>query len=97
MPAIEKKNKKTGLMEAAIVPLQASDLMAYEMFNFSRKFERTHKRISRYNFSEAWKILDKIPGEPKTMSEVNVRKFKQVLQTEWKNQTRGEENHDVNP
>ena len=67
---------KNGLLQKAVVPLQASDLMAYETFDPLRKIERDGYLRSMKHTYEA---LDRIIGEPKVVPNVSMKLLSRML------------------
>jgi hypothetical protein len=72
-PAIDHRDNKTGFVIPAAVPLQAADLLAYELFGPTRVLEQTGRPPD--DLSSAWFILDKIPGDPQLTSEQGLATF----------------------
>jgi hypothetical protein len=75
-PALDAKDAKTGLIDPAVVPLQAADLFAYELFSPGRQIEKGVKAKEWHDFlTPACLILDKIPGEVQVTSDANLSDF----------------------
>ncbi|HML16425.1 MAG TPA: hypothetical protein VK419_05345 [Bryobacteraceae bacterium] len=78
-PAYDQLDRKTGFVIPGAVPLQAADLLAYELFDPIRKMEERgmrHGSFGRDNLTPVWFILDKIPGEPQVTEDDSLAAFK---------------------
>lgn len=81
-PAKDETNRKTGSTTPAAVPLQAADLLAYEVFDPIRFMERngmTFGSLGRSALSSIWFILDKIPGEAQVTEDDSIRAFEERI------------------
>jgi hypothetical protein len=80
-PAIDQVDRKTGFIIPAAVPLQASDLFAYELFAPVRTKEQLEdpRGINRDYLDPAWFILDKISGEPRVTEDASLKATKERL------------------
>jgi hypothetical protein len=72
-PSHDQLDRKTGLIIRGAVPLQASDLFSYELFDPARTIEETGKAPA--SLSKVWFILDKVPGDPQIASYGNLKEF----------------------
>jgi hypothetical protein len=83
-PNIKRKkdyvNPKTGIMETGLVPFDAADLFAYELFSRVRLFVRDG-HISD-GFKRINSALDNIPGAYGTVERERVALLKQALEQE---------------
>jgi len=71
-----EKNRKTGFITPAAIPLQAADLYAGELFDAARDIETT----GLCRLSPAYFILDKIPGgEPEVTDDSTLADFKKRI------------------
>ena len=75
-PVMDQIDRKTKLVIPAEVPLQAADLLAYELFNVSLQLE-AGKKIVADSLSTVWFILDKVPGEVQITDNASLRAFKE--------------------
>jgi hypothetical protein len=83
-PALNEINKKTNFLETAVVPLQAADLFAFEVFNPVREIEKHGTHKTRHDLlGPVWFILDKIPGEPQITSRRNLANFTKDIERSW--------------
>jgi hypothetical protein len=79
-PALDEYNRKTGLIEPAVIPLQAADLYAYELFHASREIEMEPSRRGRTDLlTPVWCILEKIEGKPQITSAKSLASFNQRI------------------
>jgi hypothetical protein len=82
-PAIDVKDIKTGSIIPAAIPLQAADLLAYELFNPVREMEKTSKPFGSFGRSlltSTWLILDKIEGEPRVTEDSSLVAFEERVE-----------------
>jgi hypothetical protein len=82
-PAIDQMDRKTGSVIPAAIPLQAADLLAYELFQPIREMERLNKTQGTYgrgNLSDVWNILDKIPGAPQVTEDDSLHAFRERVE-----------------
>lgn len=72
LPMPQFRNKVDTVAGAALVaPLQAADIIAYEIYNAAEKAERDALSTMRWAIG----VLDKIPGEPGIYLEHNIEDF----------------------
>ena len=76
-PAKDEKNRKTGFIEKAAIPLQAADLFAYELFYPIRKIE---SGIHGHQLTPIHYFLDKIPGEAQVTEDKSLLEFNERMQ-----------------
>jgi hypothetical protein len=78
-PAQDQVDRKTGQFMLCAPPLQAADLLAYELYAPTIKLAQG-EAINRNSLSEAWFVLDKIPGEPQMSEADDLTSFYEQLQ-----------------
>jgi hypothetical protein len=82
-PALDQKDQRTGILTPAVMPLQAADLLAYELFDPIRKMEKLgtpYGSCGRDMLSSTWFILDKIAGEPRVTEDESLASFNERLE-----------------
>ncbi|MGD1094541.1 MAG: hypothetical protein ABSB35_21430 [Bryobacteraceae bacterium] len=82
-PAKDERDRKTGFITPAAVPLQAADLLAYELFDPIRKMENAGMKygsLGRNTLSPAWFMLDKITGEPQVTEDDSLIAFRERIE-----------------
>jgi hypothetical protein len=82
-PAKDEIDRKTGTVTPAAVPLQAADLLAYELFDPIRKMEKlgmVYGSLGRSALSPVWFILDKISGEPQVTEDESLAAFNERIE-----------------
>ncbi len=82
-PAKDEKNRKTGFVTPAAIPLQAADLLAYELFDPIRTMEKAgmkHGSLGRNALTPVWFILDKICGEPQVTEDDSLIAFRERIE-----------------
>ncbi|HUP03570.1 MAG TPA: hypothetical protein VMU19_06250 [Bryobacteraceae bacterium] len=82
-PAKDVRNRKTGFITPAATPLQAADLLAYELFEPIRRMEEAglkYGTLGRNALSPQWFILDKISGEPQVTEDDSLLAFKERIE-----------------
>src|SRR3989442_11917594 len=75
------------LLKKDFYPLQAADILAYEIFNAAEKCERNQLTRLRWALGE----LDKMPGEPGIYLDHNIKELQEGLQITRKLNQWGEE------
>lgn len=69
--------KPEFLMKKEFYPLQAADILAYEIFNAAEKAERDQLKNLRWALGE----LNKLPGEPGIYLDSDIEQLVQGLRT----------------
>lgn len=73
-PAKDELNQKTGLIEPSAVPLQAADMLAYELFDMTRYAMLNH-RLRPAN--DVWTHLNKLPGDARVAWDESLSTFQE--------------------
>jgi hypothetical protein len=82
-PAKDEKDRKTGFIAPGVIPLQAADLLAYELFDPIRQMEQMGKpfgTLGRNLLTSTWFILDKIAGAPRVTEDDSLDTFNERVE-----------------
>jgi hypothetical protein len=75
-PAKDELDRKTGLVDPAVVPLQAADMLAYELFSMTRRAMANHVFLPD---NALWSHFDKLPGEPRMAFDQSLSRFEERI------------------
>jgi hypothetical protein len=79
-PKRDRVHRKSGIITKAVIPLQAADLLAYELFRLVRDYVQGK---SQHNYGEVMRFkngdLEKIPGMCGMVSDDHLKFLKEGL------------------